>query len=147
MYTFHIALHALPPAELLRRPVVLGGETYQALVAPPGGMATPWDATFEQACEGLSRLGRMFVEPDGSFVWTAAAEPRWQVDGVLYDRDGRLLYVEINGRCPAERFDELLAALGRPAAGFAFQLLREAVYLDEGEFGRWAGTSAQLDAT
>ena len=137
MYFFHAAMHALPAGEAPRRSVVLGGETYSSIAMPPGGMATPWACSFEQAVEALSRLPRMFVEPDGSFVWTAA-EPRWQVEGVLYDRDGRLLYVELSGRCPAERFDELLIALGWPAAKFAFQLLREAVFLDEAEFRRWA---------
>ena len=141
MYSFDTALHALPPDALPRRQIALQGVTYTAIAVPPGGMATPWDCSFEQAAEALSRLPRMFVEPDGSFVWTAAEAPRWQVDGVLYDRGGRLLYVELHGCCPTERFDELLAALGGRDTKFAFQLLREAVFLDEAEFRRRAATA------
>ena len=70
----------------------------------------PFPATFEAAAAALARLDRMFFEPDGAFVWVAEGEPRWQVDGVLYDRDGRLLYVELKGRCPEDKFD-LLACL------------------------------------
>jgi len=137
MYSFHAAVHAIPQGESPWRAVVLAGKEYSSIAVPPGGTATPWDCSFEQAAAALSRLPRMFVEPDGSFVWTVEA-PRWQVDGVLYDRKGSLLYVELHGSCPAERFDELLVALGGPATRFVFQLLREAVFLDEAEFRRWA---------
>ncbi len=69
----------------------------------------------------------------------AAAEERpWQLDGLLADRADRLLYVELKGTCPPEALDELLAAIGRPAEGFMFQLVREAVFLDEEEFRRYA---------
>ena len=84
-------------------------------------------------------LERMFFEPDGSFVWVgSAAGQAWQLDGLLADRAGRLLYVELKGRCPSDVLDGILATFGRPEHGLMFQLVREAVFLDESEFRRYA---------
>jgi hypothetical protein len=60
------------------------------------------------------------------------------VDGVLYDRAGRLLHVDLKGDCPAAQFDDLLRAWGWPATLVVFQLAREAIFLDEREFRRHA---------
>jgi hypothetical protein len=95
--------------------------------------------SFEQVVEALARLPRMFVEPDGAFVWVATGEPGWQMDGVLYDGAARLWYVELKGRCPQAKFDELLSALGWPETPVAFQLVEEAVALDEQGFRRRVG--------
>jgi hypothetical protein len=63
---------------------------------------------------------------------------------VLYDRAGRLLYVDLKGACPPERFDQLLRAVGWPDAGVMFQITAAAVFLDEAEFRRWAGRAQDL---
>ena len=53
--------------------------------------------------------------------------------------DGRLVYVEAKGSCPADAFDQLLRAVGWPAVPLVFQLIREGLYLDEATFRRYAG--------
>lgn len=139
MLSFHATLHARPATPLQTRPVMLGGREASALVIEPVGLATPFAASFEEAGERLQALPRMYFEPDGSFVWVSnAGGPAWQVDGVLYDRGGRLQHVDLKGTCPAAEFDGLLAALGWPATPVMFQLVREAVFLDEAEFRRVA---------
>jgi len=91
--------------------------------------------TFEEAAEALAQLDRMFVEPDGSFVWRSNdSHLPWQVDGVLYDRCDRLWYVELKGECPPEELDRLLATFGWPEMALMFQLVREAVFVDEATF-------------
>jgi hypothetical protein len=81
----------------------------------------------------------MFVEPDGSFVWASSQNSApWQVDGNLHDRDELLLFVDIKGSCPQAEFDRLLMALGWPQNRVMFQLTRQAVFLDESEFRRYA---------
>ena len=93
--------------------------------------------SFEVASQRLGQLERMFCEPDGSFVWVSSqGDPVWQVDGNLYDRDERLLFVDLKGTCPPDQFDRLLSALGWPETKLMFQLTREAVFLDEAEFRR-----------
>ena len=100
--------------------------------------------SFEQASTDLAALPRMFVEPDGSLVWVAGdGGPQWQVDGVMYDRGGRLLYVELKGQCPKDEFDRLLRAFAWPETPLMFQLVHKAVYLTEADFRLWAEGNAQ----
>lgn len=99
--------------------------------------------SFDWAVAELANLRRLFIEPDGSFVWTGEeAGQAWQVDGNLIDRGDCLAYVELKGRCREERFDELLAALGWPRSPLAFQLPRRGVTLDEAEFRELAASEA-----
>ena len=92
----------------------------------------------------LGALPRMFIEPDGSFVWTGTTPEgeRWQVDGSLIDRGDVLAYVELKGSCPEEQFNQILHALGWPQATLDFQLPRRGIILPEAEFRRLAGTEA-----
>jgi hypothetical protein len=103
----------------------------------------PLNVGFDAALAALEILPRMFIEPDGSFVWrgaTAEGQP-WQVDGNLIDRGDVLAYVDVNGSCPEERFDELLRALGWPEAPLAFELTRRGQTLDEAAFRLRARTA------
>ena len=120
-------------------PVSLHGQQFQILEVSPEALATPFAISFEEAGAALEKLERMFFEPDGSFVWTSGAgEPNWQIDGNLFDRAGRLQFVDLKGNCPRELFDRLLAAFGWPTMPVMFQLVREAVFLDDAEFRRMA---------
>lgn len=101
------------------------------------------DVSFEQAMERLNQLPRMFTEPDGSFLWSglfddsAACLPDrlspqsdrlsdhpeasltlapWRLDGMLYDREERVVRVEISGNCPRSRWLQLLQCL-QPVGG------------------------------
>ena len=97
--------------------------------------------SFDSAAAALSKLVRLFIEPDGSFVWAGVdAGAAWQVDGNLIDRGACLAYVELLGRCPEERFSELLAAVGWPQSRLAFQLPRRGVMLNEAEFRQLAAS-------
>ncbi len=141
MYCFRISIH-VRPADTGNGPVIeLGGRPVSTLKMRTGPPA-PLCVSFEEASEVLARQPRMFIEPDGAFVWVSpsAASP-WQVDGVLYDGRGRLMYVEAKGNCPAPEFDRLLTALGWPATELIFQLVPEAVFLDERAFGQWAAAN------
>ena len=140
---FHITIHTRPAEATEGEVVELGGEKFRTLYVPPAALGTQFAVSFEAASAALASLKRMFLEPDGSFVWVSAAEDRpWQLDGVLYDRDGRLLYVDLKGAATADDLDRLLAALGWPQTPVMFQLAREAVFLDEPEFRRFARLAA-----
>jgi hypothetical protein len=103
---FHIALYA---RHSQARPGPEG-----TLVVPPDAPAELLPITFERAAEELARLPRLFFEPDGSFVWVAptGTNPRWQVDGQLWDAGAGLAYVELRGDCPAEVFARLAGLFG-----------------------------------
>jgi hypothetical protein len=142
MYAFHATIHALPTDAAAGPTLNLGGPTFATLSVTPETLAgTSFDSSFEEAAACLARLERMYCEPDGSFVWVSAqAETVWQVDGNLYDRAGRLLFVDVKGTCPQEDFDRLLNCFGWPRRKVMFQLVREAVLLEERAFRRWAST-------
>ena len=139
-YAFEIVLHGrpdgtLPPAGLH---VDAWGE-WPTRAAPPLQLTRPMTSGFDEAFARLGALPRMFVEPDGSFVWTSPTEaPWWQVDGNAVEKDGRVLLVELKGSCPRSAFDRLLAAFGWPGQAMLVQLLRAAVFLDEPTFRRHA---------
>lgn len=87
----------------------------------------------------MQTLDRMFVEPDGSFVWTGEIDNvRWQLEGTLYDEGDKMLYAELWGECPPSHFDRLLGAFGWPQTDCVFCSIREGVWLDESEFRRFA---------
>jgi hypothetical protein len=139
MLCFHTAVHARTPDATNGPEMELHGAKFATLSAGPEALAATFAVSFEQAGAALEVLPRLHFEPDGSFVWVSARnEPAWQVDGNLFDRAGRLLFVDLKGMCPAGEFDKLLAAFGWPSTSVMFQLLREAVFLDETEFRRYA---------
>ena len=139
MYRFHISIHAMPleaPSGFILK---ANDYEYETLSIDPASLYTPLAPSFETAAENLKALERMFYEPDGSFVWVSPADqPRWQVDGSLFDRYENLYYVDLKGTCPAAEFDRLLAALGIFGTMLVFQLVHKGVFLGEEEFRRWA---------
>lgn len=139
VYRFHIAVHARPAWAKETKQVDVGGRRMRALDIGAEAVTDPLGATFDEAAAALGQLPRLYLELDGSFLWTAPGGPNvWQTEGVLYDRGDRLHYVELKGSCPPQEFDALLAALGWPATPLAFQLLRHAVYLGEEAFRQHA---------
>lgn len=141
LYRFNATLHAMPEGvhpgeEVMVRQIVL--PTLKPTVAE---LYTPFPCTFETTAAILQRQQRVFFEPDGSFVWGEGADAeRWQIDGHLFDRAGKLLYVHLKGTCPAEVFDHLLKSVRWPATTVMFQLQQEGYVLDEPSFRRFAAS-------
>lgn len=91
---------------------------------------------YEAYAEKLSGIPRLFLEPDGSFVWVLSEDASRRISGQITDDGQRVLYLELRGRC---LWDDLLAVLGpldTDASGldFAFQLLPEAFLVKEETF-------------
>lgn len=132
-------MHARSPEVAAGPRIEVGGVELDTLAVPPEALAAAFGLSFEEAAERLAQLPRMYVEPDGSFVWVSSKdELRWQVDGQLFDRNGRLLMVDLKGSCTEAWFKELLGAFGWPATDVMFELTREAVFVGEREFRRYA---------
>jgi hypothetical protein len=142
MLSFNAVVHARPEhAHSIAGPTLRGLEV-QRLETSGDVVGPGFNRSFEEVGESLEKLERMFFEPDGSFVWVGSAGSQaWQLDGLLADRAGRLLYAELKGRCPPQMLDRILATFGRPKHGLMFQLVREAVFLDESEFRKYAAVS------
>ena len=138
-YAFDITLHARPEAAIVAGSHTDAWGTWPVLAVPHATLSIPMAAGFDEALARLAALERMYVEPDGSFVWTSPRESvSWQVDGNAFEKDGRVLLVDLKGGCPAAAFDRLLAAFGWPVQPLMMQLVRAAVFLDEEAFRRHA---------
>ena len=99
----------------------------------------PWSVTFDQAFAAMEGVPSVFIEPDGSFLRTSRpGEPKWQVEGNLYDQGPSLAYVEMKGCCLEEQLDELLRPLGWPEKVLTFQMVREGTQLSEADFRKAA---------
>jgi hypothetical protein len=139
MYSFYTTVHARPPEATIGPTVALPRRSFVTLAVPHEALSHPLGVSFETAMERMGKLERLFCEPDGSFFWGSPHDgPRWQIDGNLFDRAGRLLFVDLKGTCPPTEFDRLLSTFGWPETPLMFQLVREAVFLPEPEFRRWA---------
>jgi hypothetical protein len=111
-------------------------------VSVHGDKAGPLAVTFDDAFFALQQLDRLFIEPDGSFVWAGETDAQqWQVDGNLIDRGDVLAYVEVKGACPDERFNRFLTTLGWPGATIVFQLSRQGSFVDESAFRQMAASA------
>ncbi|MDA1038754.1 MAG: hypothetical protein O3A37_00485 [Planctomycetota bacterium] len=139
-YAFEISLHR-HPAEDLRQgsPHTDVWGTWPTVSIPHEMLVVPLAISFDDCLKRLETLERMFVEPDGSFVWVSPREGlRWQVDGNVFDRNGRVLLIDMRGSCPADDFERLLTCCGWPAEKLVFQLVRPAVFLEEYAFRQHA---------
>lgn len=138
MTGFHISLHARPPGDWPVTNNRVDGASAIMLEIPPSALSHPLPRSFEEALAALERLPRFFIEPDGSFVWVGGRDDQstWQLDGMLYDRHGRLLYLELKGSCPFSAFGELLISCGGEPSLFVVQLIRHAVVMEATEFAR-----------
>lgn len=139
-YRIHGSIHAHPGPSARHSVALVNGREVPVLEVTPAMANQPMALSFEEASARLERLPRMFLEPDGSFVWVAPAEdPAWQLDGVLFDREGHLLFVNVRGELTADALSQLIDALTAGQHPVIFQLAREAVFLDEDEFRRSCG--------
>ncbi len=137
---FHASLHPRPTTLPAAAPLTVAGVDWPSLAADQAVLAAGFPLSFETVATRLEQLPRMFLEPDGSLVWVgSSAEATWQLDGVLYDRAGRLLYLELKGWCPAEPFDALLRTLDWPETAVLVQWMAQGRYLDERVFRQLAG--------
>lgn len=146
LYVFESSLHRHPGDGLtLDRPHVDAWGTWPTVTVPHELLAVPLMVTFDEVIDRLSQLERMYAEPDGSFVWVSAREGlSWQVDGNVFDRNGRVVLVDTKGSCPPEEFDRLLACFGWPGEPLLFQLVRPAVFLEESAFRRHAAARGAI---
>lgn len=139
LYAFDATLHRLPESAASGSTFSDQWGEWPTLAIRPGETTKPFAIGFDEAFARLDRLERMFTEPDGSFVWTSPREGlSWQVDGNAFERDGRVLLVDLKGSCPPEALDRLIASFGWPGEPIMLQLVQPGVFLDEATFRRHA---------
>jgi hypothetical protein len=95
-------------------------------IHPVSGNQLP--QSFESIAEILISIPGMFFEMDGSFVWVDhGVKPTSQMDGMVYDRQDKLAYIEIKGACSSKQWLTLCLA----ACGLATQTSRDQISNEE----------------
>lgn len=76
---------------------------------------------FDEVSRLLGLIERLHLELDGAFVWVGDG---WQIDGMLYDRDNHLRYVDLKGACPLSVWHRLTRICIEPtlASGLVLRL-------------------------
>lgn len=142
MLQLHANLFARPEVLSQGANVTLRNLELTTLESPSGGppeLLQPLPVSFETLQERIAQLPRADIEPDGFFLITGGKHDTfWRLNGHMYEFDGQLHRVELNGQCPSETLDAVLRAIGRPAGELVFQLVMEGVTLDEQNFRNWA---------
>lgn len=134
-FTFEIRLHSRPAAATAGSPLGRHDGSLPTLAVPADRQADTMAVSFDTALEKLATLPGCYTEPDGAILWTGTdAQGRWQIDGNLYDRGGRVVFAALAGSCPVAALDQLLGCFGWPHEPLMMELVREAVFVSEEVF-------------
>ena len=105
------------------------GTAAEAETPALGRVGAPLYVSLETALANLEQFPRMFVELDGSFLWTGqspeAPSHQWQLEGTIYD-DGQVVrYIDLRGDCALSAWKTFLAAFEATLATVTLQLVED----------------------
>jgi len=140
MGPFRIRLWIRPNKTQPGADIQIGAHTISTLRCET--LDAPFAVTFEEVEDACRLVKRMFLEPDGAFVWSGEENgSRWQVDGHLYDRNGRLLFIELQGVCPPDRFRQFIRLLQSDDQQILVELVMESAIVELADFARIAASN------
>ena len=129
MKPFSIQLMSLPDTYEPGSTVELQGA--QRITLRPVSEIPSMMLSFEESGARLSKLPQMLFEMDGSWVWSGQlGKHPWQLDGMIYDRDGHLQYAQVKGTCTLPAWRELITCIGWPEQSLLIHLVEQGSYLD-----------------
>ncbi len=105
---------------------------FHAIILPH--TTTSFAPSYEDYAQVLMNIPRLYIEPDGSFVWVSALDSEHQLNGQITDDGQRVMFVELRGTCPFSGVEPVLVGLGWPEQPVRIQLLPNARILDDVEF-------------
>ncbi len=114
---WHLRIARHPPNALPRGNATILGQFVETLELPQGPI--PLSVSFDHVSDVLSQFPNLHFEPDGAFTWGSVErrsqhERLWQLDGMIYDRENRIEYVELKGNCDRaawEAFTQVLSGV------------------------------------
>ena len=90
--------------------------------------------SYEQIEAELTKIPRLHIELDGSFVWVSAADVSHKVNGQITDDGKQVMYIEFRGVATAEEIEPILAPLKSDRHELKFQMLPSGEVLNEPQF-------------
>ncbi len=119
---------------------------------PPAQLSF-FNRSFEQVLERLLQLPGVYAEWDGSWSWTASEKnerglPAWRIEGMIYDRDAKVFYVDMQGRCTSQAWDTIISALEIPEErSLAICLATLGAWVDRESFEIWIKSTSAANAS
>jgi hypothetical protein len=131
--SLHVAVHAWPAGDVERERMSLFGRDVRVCRVSPQRLVQPMALRFEDVIARLAVLPRLFIEPDGSFVWVNphSGAPAWQIDGQLHDAAGGLMTIELKLMGNQPDWSSVARCVGWPRQQLLFQLLQHGTFLDD----------------
>jgi len=101
-----------------------------------------FSVTLELFAARVSDWAGLYFEMDGSFVWAIrdGDTPVGQIDGMIYDRDGAIEYLDLKGVGPVDAWERLLVVLLTDKSSWSLENLR-IFDVTTGNFRSWAELS------
>ncbi len=120
---------------------------FHAILQPSGLSSAAQNASisgfgisYEQVEAELSKISRLHIELDGSFVWVSAADVSHKVNGQITDDGKQVMYIEFRGVATAEEIEPILAPLKSNQHELKFQMLPGGEVLNEPQFKAHLGS-------
>jgi periplasmic divalent cation tolerance protein len=136
--TWHLRIAGLPENAIPGPRATVLGKEVETLRLPTGPI--PMQVTFEAVADVLSRYPNLHFEPDGAFTW-GSIERRtkdlrmWQLDGMIYDRENRIEFVELKGNCDRATWQAFTQVLSGVEYGrLVVQWIDQGIWISETEF-------------
>lgn len=134
---WHIAVYPSLPHAVPTQSAIVDGQTGQALQIETKELNKTFDVSFDELFETLQNFERLFIELDGSFVWRGTSDDSpWQIDGIVFEKDDRVWYVELKGYCDHQSFNNLVSCLAGNESSFIVQSITEGTVVSGREFIR-----------
>lgn len=137
MNDFHVIVRPLGSANLesISNASWAGNAIEAWRVSPESDVlgAQGFGVDYETVAAQLAAIPRLYIEPDGSFVWVSSVDPDDRIDGQTTDDGRQLLYVELRGRCEWSQFANVVEQFGVSTSDLIFQLLPEALLIKESQ--------------
>lgn len=140
---FRASIHVRQPGIEVTKRAFPGTVSVGILKPSMDELAATFDVSFEAVEASLGEMPRMFIEPDGSFVWRPDQNSILQLDGCLFDDGQSVTYVELAGSCTDKMLDQILQPLGWPLTQVMFLLRDAGIYLSETDFRQIATVATE----
>ncbi len=137
---WHLRIARFPSNATPYSTALILGRQLQTLALPTG--PSPLAESFESVADQLSLLPNLHFESDGSFFWCSIQRlstpgRSWQLDGMVYDRENRVEYVELKGNCDQATWETLTRVLsGVEYVPLIVQWVEQGIWISEPEFRR-----------
>ncbi len=139
-HVFHASLHPRSGPWQFEPPQIVSHVEVRPVRYPRENFSLTFPVSFQELAARWATLPHGALEPDGSFWWCsppaiAASESRAsQIDGMFYERERALYYVEFRGSASTEALHAWLTDMGLAPGIIVVQLMTLGLFVTWNDF-------------